>query len=289
MIYDCFTFFDELELLELRLHELGDVVDKFVWVEATKTHSNKYKPLHYQENRVLFQAFHDQIIHVVVDDMPDSNDSWVLENFQRKCIARGLVNCRPEDFILVSDLDEIPRATTVAKVSREWQSSDGFFSNLARNTLNARGFKRIFHRRGFRRRLRKNHPFILKFEQVIYRHFVNCECVKPRLKYGTRMLRFQDFSCAEEIRHSGYKTVQGGGWHFTFMGGPERISQKLAAYAHQERNRLQFTDVKVISDQIAGGAPVGGMDYQLKIVPLDETFPRYLLEHPGKFSSWIKE
>jgi|ERR1022692_989649 beta-1,4-mannosyl-glycoprotein beta-1,4-N-acetylglucosaminyltransferase len=120
MIYDCFTFFDELELLELRLHELGDVVDKFVWVEATKTHSNKSKPLHYQENRVLFQAFHDQIIHVVVDDMPDSNDSWVLENFQRKCIARGLVNCRPEDFILVSDLDEIPRATTVAKVSREW-------------------------------------------------------------------------------------------------------------------------------------------------------------------------
>src|ERR1022692_3538362 len=83
MIYDCFTFFDELELLELRLHELGDVVDKFVWVEATKTHSNKSKPLHYQENRVLFQAFHDQIIHVVVDDMPDSNDSWVLENFQR--------------------------------------------------------------------------------------------------------------------------------------------------------------------------------------------------------------
>src|ERR1022692_4101372 len=168
-------------------------------------------------------------------------------------------------------------------------SSDGFFSNLARNTLNARGLKRIFHHRGFRRRLRKNHPFILKFEQVIYRHFVNCECVKPHLKYGTRMLRFQDFSCAEEIRHSGYKTVHDGGWHFTFMGGAARISHKLTAYAHQERNRLQFTDVKVISDQIAGGAPVGGMDYQLKIVPLDETFPRYLLEYPGKFSSWIKE
>src|SRR5580704_5860153 len=61
MIYDCFTFFDELELLELRLHELGNVVDKFVLVEATKTHSNKSKPLHYQKNRGLFQAFHDQI------------------------------------------------------------------------------------------------------------------------------------------------------------------------------------------------------------------------------------
>ena len=54
MIYDCFTFFNELELLELRLNELADVVDKFVLVEATQTHTNKPKPLHYLENRARF-------------------------------------------------------------------------------------------------------------------------------------------------------------------------------------------------------------------------------------------
>lgn len=74
MIYDCFTFFNELELLELRLHELADVVDKFVLVEATKTHSNKSKPLYYWENRSRFGEFHDKIIHIIVDDLPDAKD-----------------------------------------------------------------------------------------------------------------------------------------------------------------------------------------------------------------------
>ena len=94
MIYDCFTFFNELELLELRLNELAGVVDKFVLVEATQTHTNKPKPLHYHENRARFSAFHDKIIHVIVDDMPQSSDPWIPENFQRKCIARGLtISC----------------------------------------------------------------------------------------------------------------------------------------------------------------------------------------------------
>lgn len=106
MIYDCFTFFNELELLELRLNELAGIVDKFVLVEATQTHTNQLKPLYFQENRARFSAFRDKIIHVVVDDLPVSKDAWVPENFQRNAIARGLVNCQPDDFILVSDLDE---------------------------------------------------------------------------------------------------------------------------------------------------------------------------------------
>src|SRR5208337_1996465 len=137
MIYDCFTFFNELELLGLRLHELAEVVDKFVLVEATKTHSNQPKPLHYQENRSRFGGFHDKIIHIIVDDLPDAKDPWVLENYQRNCIARGLVNCRPDDFLLISDLDEIPGATTVAKVSREMRFRDDFFSSHTHAALNS--------------------------------------------------------------------------------------------------------------------------------------------------------
>jgi beta-1,4-mannosyl-glycoprotein beta-1,4-N-acetylglucosaminyltransferase len=211
-----------------------------------------------------------------------------LENYQRNCIARGLVNCRPDDFVLVSDLDEIPRATTVAKVSRGIRFRDDFFSSRAHAALNSRWVHKIFHRRGFRRTLRYNHPFVLKFRQSQYKHFMNCRVVQPPFGHGTRMLYFRDFSCAEEMRHSGYKIVENGGWHFSFMGGVERISEKFAAYAHQERNRPQFTDPQVIDELINRGAPLANLDHQLRFVPLDDSFPRCLLEHPEKFSSWIK-
>ncbi|HTR40320.1 MAG TPA: hypothetical protein VMH87_01725 [Pseudomonadales bacterium] len=286
MIYDCFTLFNELELLELRLHELGDVVDKFVLVEATKTHSNKPKPLHYQDNRSAFSAFHDKIIHVMVDDMPNSDDAWVLENYQRNCIARGLVNCRPDDWILISDLDEIPRATVVEKLSREIPYHDNFFSNAAHGALNSKLTQKIFHRRGLRRILRKSNPFVWRFQQSLYRHFLNC--LSSDSCCGTRMMRFRDFTCAEEMRYSGFKTIKNAGWHFTFMGGVDRIREKLAAYAHQEKNQPQFTSPKIINESINGAKSFLGIDETLKFVPVDNSFPRYLLEHSEKFSHLIK-
>ena len=288
MIYDCFTFFNELELLELRLHELANIVDKFVLVEATKTHSNKLKPLHYLENRVQFSEFHDKIIHVVVDDLPDARDSWVLENYQRNCITRGLGDCRPDDFVLISDLDEIPRATTVADVGQKMESREDFFSNIAHGALNSRLVKSIFHRKGFRRRLRNNHPFVLKFQQPLFRYFLNCRSVQPAFTHGTRMMRFRDFSCAEEMRHSGYKTIRNGGWHFSWMGGAQRIQQKLAAYAHQERNLPHNAETRRIEQAMREGRLFFDQDKRLEFIPLDDSFPRYLLEHPENFFSWIK-
>jgi len=287
MIYDCFTFFNELELLELRLHELAGVVDKFVLVEATRTHTNKPKPLHYQENRARFSAFHDKIIHVIVDDLPQSADAWIPENFQRNCVARGLTGCRPDDFVLVSDLDEIPRASVVAEMTRKIPFHDSLFSNTVHDALNSRLVNSVFHRRGFRRRLRLNHPFIWRFQHSTYRYFMNCKSLVPSFSYGTVMLRYRDFSTAEEMRHSGYKVVPDAGWNFTWMGGVERILAKIRAFAHQERNQPQFTDPARIRKLIEQGHYLFDDSNQLQFVPLDATFPRYVLEHPEKFSNWV--
>ena len=288
MIYDCFTFFNELELLELRLHELAGIVDKFVLVEATQTHTNQPKPLHYQENRARFSAFHDKIIHVTVDDLPQSSDPWILENFQRNAIARGLTNCRPDDFVLVSDLDEIPRASTVEKMSREIPFNENFFPRAVHAFLNSRAFKYVVHRRGLRRQLRKHHPFVWKFEQDFYRHFLNCRSLQLPRSFGTRMLRFRDFSCAEELRHSGYKIVKDGGWHFSWMGGVRRIQEKLAAYAHQERNQPQIAATENIEQSLREGKVFFDPEQRLEFVPLDDSFPKYLRAHPEKFSDWIQ-
>jgi hypothetical protein len=283
MIYDCFGFFNELELLELRLHELGSVVDKFVLVEATKTHSNKPKALCYQENRSKFSEFHDKIIHVIVDDLPDSGDAFLLDNYQRKCIARGLVNCRPDDWILISDLDEIPRAAVVEKLSREIPFEDNFFANAVHGALSSKLTQKIFHRRGLRRQLRKNHPYIWRFEQQQYIHFLNART--PTISLGTRMLRYRDFTCAEEMRYSGYKTVKDAGWHFTWMGGVDRIRLKLASYAHQDLNQPQYNNPEVIADHLNRGLIMwADQEEPLEFVALDDSFPQYLRQQPEKFS-----
>ena len=113
MIYDCFPFFNELELLEIRLRELEEVVDCFVLVESTRTHSNQPKPLYYQRHRRRFSRWNGRILPIVMEDVPSDASPWLLENRQRQAIGRGLVEAAPDDVILVSDVDEIPRAAGV--------------------------------------------------------------------------------------------------------------------------------------------------------------------------------
>ena len=113
-LYDCFTFYNELTLLRLRLETLSPHIERFVLVEATKTFTGKPKPLVFGANRHLFTPWLNKIEHVVVDDMPDEGDAWAREIHQRNAIARGLPSARQEDIIMVSDVDEIPRASTIA-------------------------------------------------------------------------------------------------------------------------------------------------------------------------------
>lgn len=286
MIYDCFIFFNELEMLELRLHELADVVDKFVLVEATRTFTNEPKPLFFQENHARFREFDDRIIHVVVADSPDVSDPWAVERFQRNSIARGLTQCRPDDWILVSDVDEIPRASTVKRVSCEHPFPRGFLADVA-----CRPMIRLFSALKFSRgRARRNHPFIFKFQQSLHRHFINCVTMNPPSLvhwYGTRMLFYRDFSSAQEVRHSGYRIVENGGWHFSSMGGGERIVEKIKSFAHQEFNQPSFLDANRINEAIKQGKALFDPLEELKFVPLDDSYPHYLLEHPEKFPGWI--
>jgi hypothetical protein len=117
MIYDCFTFFNELELLELRLEELYPVVDYFVIVESDLTFSGKPKPLYLAENLDRFGKYADKIKLVATTADPDVN-SWQREYAQRRDIGYGLPNARPTDIIMVSDADEIPRRSVVEKMNK---------------------------------------------------------------------------------------------------------------------------------------------------------------------------
>jgi len=111
-IYDCFQFFDEEHILDLRLNILNEFVDFFVMVESTTDHQGNSKKLNFDSKK--FKEFNNKIIYIVVDDTaeaikkPHIGGESLVEQYQRNSLTRGLKNCHDDDLIILSDVDEIP-------------------------------------------------------------------------------------------------------------------------------------------------------------------------------------
>ena len=118
-VYDCFTFYNELELLELRLNSLWDMVDYFVLVESDKTYNNKAKPFYFEQHKSDFEKFLPKIKHIKIHpDIPYAGvGDWSLENNQRNSIAKGLQDAEPDDLIFISDLDEFPAVDILQRIN----------------------------------------------------------------------------------------------------------------------------------------------------------------------------
>ena len=115
-IYDCFSYWDEDLLLDMRLNVLNDYVDYFVIVEGNKTWQNNPKKLQFDIEK--FKNFKDKIIYIPVEDMPDGDDPYLRENFQRNAILRGLISTSEDDLIIISDLDEIPNLKEIKNLDK---------------------------------------------------------------------------------------------------------------------------------------------------------------------------
>lgn len=123
MIYDCFYFFNELDLLEIRLNILNEYVDKFILVEASETFNGKPKELIYKNNIEKFKNFNHKIIHYIVDKYPNNQELydkaikspntgnkehwWVREFYQKESLLKPLSIANDDDLIFISDVDEI--------------------------------------------------------------------------------------------------------------------------------------------------------------------------------------
>jgi beta-1,4-mannosyl-glycoprotein beta-1,4-N-acetylglucosaminyltransferase len=289
MLYDCFTFFNELDLLELRLNELDKVVDKFVLVEATKTHQFKDKQLYYDENKDRFKEFHNKIIHVIVKDYPPNpkNKSWVYERYQRNMINKGLKDFKTGDFLIISDADEIPRPELLVNL----QSTPGikilkqrmyyyFFNCIARieeinnNALFWHGSVMVDQ---------KNYSGIPQQyrELSIKVHGSNSFSWKGKL--------YWDFKAFLNpiLRKSNSTVIDDAGWHFSFLGGVESIINKIESFAHSEYNKAEFKDPEIIRQYITEGKDIFGRGFQYDFIPLDNSFPAYLLNNTEKFLRYI--
>jgi beta-1,4-mannosyl-glycoprotein beta-1,4-N-acetylglucosaminyltransferase len=126
MIFDCFLYFNEAEALNIRFHELRDVVDYHVIVEGTTTFSGQPRAIGFDAADPRWAPFVEKVVHVVVDDTPEEAGVWDRETFQRNAIVRGLDMvqpdrsgplCNSQDLVLMSDADEIPSAEAVRWVA----------------------------------------------------------------------------------------------------------------------------------------------------------------------------
>lgn len=191
--FDCFMFYNEIELLHLRFLEYYNYVDYFVIVESPKSHTGKPKPLVFQENRSKFKEFEDKIIYVIVNDLPDYhiNDIWKAENFHRNCIMRGLYGVADYgDKIFVSDCDELWDTDAATKFMDD--------------------------------------PNWVTFQEDLYYYYVNCK--QNCIWNGPIMANYGSFDCPQTLRNvarCGYNTKYPGGWHYSFQGGAQRIRDKV--------------------------------------------------------------
>jgi len=272
-LFDGFTFFNELDILELRLRELAPIVGRFVLVEADRTFTGQPKPLYFDAQKSRFQPFLDRIEHVVVRDMPGEGASaWDREAFQRNAILRGLGSARPTDFVLVGDVDEIPKPEALKKIVEDPSSRGAittfepefflYFVNLRTDPV----YTSLIGPRLIERRRLRSPETLRRFKPVWRKKSANSA---GRLVVSLRTLA--KFGAFLENR-----IVRRGAWHFTFLGGAEAIRRKLLAYSHTEVLREELLDLAYLDDMLKSRRFIFEGEMGLSVVEDWSQLPRSL-------------
>ena len=288
-------FFDEEMLLDLRLNILDKFVDQFVIVESSYTHSGKEKKLIFDINK--YSKFKEKINYIILKDPPEgievinSNDSEdeisrkeILnalrrENLQRDTIFNGLKNADSNDWIIVSDLDEIPDLTKVNfnkiknKIIFFKQKVFYYKLNLELKTLRWIGTKAC------RKKHLKSPQWLRNIKDKIY----------P--KWRADIL----FS---EKKYNDIFFIENGGWHFSFVKKPEDIEKKLRSYLHHREYDIDPIGIEKIqnlmnSKSVIYDHRVDQTRYKFgggqKLEKIDlELLPKYISSNKEKYLDWLE-
>lgn len=259
-IYDCFTFFNELELLEIRFEELYDVVDYFVLVESDFTFMNNPKPYHFEENKERYARFLDKVIHIKSNSNCYENP-WDNEHFQRNSILDGIVDASPDDIIIISDVDELIRPSVLGDIL---QSDSNLF---------------LFEMPSF------FYKFNFVETAVIYPWSMasNALAVKELDPETMRKLRLQYFRRDPAFfeRYPNFTLIQDAGWHFGYLGDNEFVKNKFNNYSHApEQNSEYVKNFDMNSELYSSGST-------RVPVCIDEYFPKTIVNNIEKYQQYI--
>ncbi len=270
MIYDCFSYWDEDLLLELRLNILNKIVDYFVIVEGNKTWQNNQKKLRFKIED--FQKFEDKIIYVPVEDLPDGDDPYLRENHQRNSIIKGLKNSKENDLIIISDLDEIPNPEKL--ISFDVKKRFAVF---------------------------KQKHFYYKFNLQSAKHphwYGSRICVKKYLKspQWLRNLKFKKRPLWRIDKLRLNNIIESGGWHFCNLKTPEKLLYKYKNLCEtndpvnfKEKIDEKFLDLDEIKQRIVKKKDIIGREDNFNKIEIDKSFPIYLQNNINLYKDWIDE
>ena len=258
-IFDCFLYCNENLILDIRLHTLDKFVEKFIIVESQYDHQGKKKKLNFKiEN---FPIFKDKIVYLVIDKFPKNISNWDRENFQRNYIFKGLYSALDEDYIMISDVDEIPDLSKVKKL---------------------------------------DDSKITVFEQKMFYYKINVANQTHPHWYGSRICKKKYLKSPQWLRNQKVKKypfwrfdkvrwniIKNGGWHFSFLMHPEEIRKKLSSYAHSEFNKSEFKNLDRIKKLINNKSDLFNRPITYNIVKFDRSFPDYVVNNKDKFKDWI--
>jgi beta-1,4-mannosyl-glycoprotein beta-1,4-N-acetylglucosaminyltransferase len=272
-LFDCFTFFNELDLLEIRLETLDSVVDFFVLAESPVTYRADPKPYYFLENQERFAKFLPKIRHVKVGDMPlekGFNHNWHRETHQRAALERGLFDAQPADLIMLSDLDEIPRPEKIREAAeltgslRVFQMR--FFSYYANCEFHpgndywvGTGMTEYRIAKGrFEYVLKKLPTHLRKRPQEMFRKVLSRKIKEISILLTQRIL---------------VKRIRQGGNHFSWLGGAEKVLQKRVAISPHKGQK--FSDDYLTLQ----GAESAVLKTRGRICALDDTMPPLFREN----------
>ena len=248
-IYDCFMYFDEDMLLDLRLNVLNKYVKKFIITEATYTHNGTKKKLKFDIKK--FHKFKDKITYIVVDEPPSNiqelseddpehkrGEKLILNGmardyYQREKLIEGIRDADEDDLILISDLDEIPNL-------------DSFNLSKIKNKII------IFEQKMFYYKLN------LFYESFIWHGTKGCKkknLISPQWLRNIKAKKYPEWRVDlffSKKKYSNLIFVNNGGWHFSYLKTPEELKEKLLNFAHHyefEKSGLKIDDIKKFMDE----------------------------------------
>ena len=294
-IYDCFMFFDEELLLDLRLNILDKYVDKFIITEATYMHSGKSKKLNFDINK--FSKFKEKIIYNVIDKQPSNlvsvnkeddkettgkkliNNSNKREHYQREMALKSLGEADPDDIILINDVDEIPNLKNVD------------FMKVNKKLI-------IFKQKMF------CYKFNLLYEGICWHGSRACkkkDFISPQWLRDAKHKKYPIWrldTLFSKIKYSSIHYVENGGWHFTNIKTPEDIEKKYLNFLHHqdfEYSKLKLEDIRRIvkNKKILYDYNVDQRNYKwgstksLTKIPLYD-MPDYINKNKDKYGEWLE-
>ena len=263
-ILDCVTYFDEDVILKLRLNILKNHVTKFIITEGEYDHRGNKRKLNFDINK--YSEFKDKIVYLPVKTFPELSNPWSMLKYQRDHAMTEINKYDDDTFVIVSDVDEIPKPEKIQEF------------------------------------INSNHKYGV-FEQLFFYYKLNMLNLTNKFWHGSKICIKKNLKSPDWLRE--YKTkqypwwridkpsnvniIKDAGWHFSFLYDVDGIIKKISSFQHSEFDKEEIKNRENIIKKMNNGEDIFERNYIFKKIEIDDKFPKYLIKNKDEYLNWIKK